>query len=246
MAKENLLLRSLINAPLVTKGSELLFADFDQNIIDIYNIFVELSQSSQVPAYDNAITYVQGKYVSSASQLWKMINPVPQINITPGTDPLTWLEVYASDMVQAPLIGGAKVYEFEKLIPSAQVLTMGVTDTPVEILPALGVGLAPQILGGSVTVNNVGGFPYDVNTDILIMPSTFDIVSNEANFSCNNILMATVVQSLPLRPIGVAYQDNRSELPTNTPIMAAVINGNPGSGNSDIIIKGTYTILDLN
>ena len=246
MSKEDILLRETVYAPLTTKGSEFLFTDLDANFITIFNQLVALSQSSQVPAYSAAITYSINEYVSYNSQLWRMINGVPQINVTPGTDPLTWLAVYASDLVQAPLINGAKIYEFEKLIPSPQVLTMGVTDTPVEIIPALGVGLAPQILGGSVTVQNVGGFPYDINTDVLIMPSSFDVVSNEANFTCNNILLSTVVQSLPFRPVGVAYQDNRSELPTNTNILAAVANGNPGSGNSDIIIKGTYKILDLN
>jgi hypothetical protein len=246
MSKEDILLRETVYPPLTTKGSEFIFTDLDGNFITIFNQLVALSQSSQVPAYSAAVTYKFGEYVSFNSQLWKMINGVPQINITPGTDPLTWLAVYASDLVQAPLIGGAKIYEFEVLIPSAQVLTMGVTDTPVEIIPALGVGLAPQILSGSVTVKNIGGFPYDINTDVLIMPSSFDVVSNESNFICNNVLQATVVQSLPLRSVGVAYQDFRSELPTNTNIIAAVKDGNPNGGVSDIIIKGTYTILDLN
>jgi len=246
MGKEDILLRELVNVPLTTKGSEFLFSDLDENFITIYNQFVALSQSSQVPAYDNAITYIQGKYVSFNSQLWKMINIIPQINITPGTDPLTWFAVYASDMVQAPLINGAKIYEFEKLILSADVLTMGVTDTLIEILPALGVGLAPQFLGGTVTVQNVGGFPYDINTSIHIAPANFDLAAGRRAFELINILQATTFQSMAFTPSVIAYSPAVDQLPTNTPIMAGVAGGNPSGGSSDILIKGTYKILDFN
>ena len=69
MSKEDILLRETVNPPLATKGSPLDFTELDANFITIYNQFVLLSQSSQVPAYDNAFTYIQGKYVSFNSQL---------------------------------------------------------------------------------------------------------------------------------------------------------------------------------
>ena len=246
MSKEDILLRSLINAPLTTKGTEFTFADLDGNWIELYNQLVSLSQSSFVDAYSAAITYVQNEAVMFSSQLWKMVNVAPQINITPGTNPAVWVKIYASDLVQAPLIDGAKIYEFSKTILSADVLTMGVTDTPIEIIPALGVGLAPQILGGSVTVNNVGGFPYATNTDIYIFPSTFDYVSDQRAFDVADVLQATIVQSLPFTPFVPIYSDSVDELPTNTNWQIAVKSGNPTGGSSDIIVKGTYKIIDLN
>ena len=246
MSKEDILLRETVNPPLATKGSPLDFTELDANFITIYNQFVLLSQSSQVPAYSPAIEYSINEYVSYSSQLWRMINGVPQTDVTPGTDPLTWIAVYASDMVQAPLINGAKIYEFEKLILSADVLTMGVTDTLIEILPALGVGLAPQFLGGTVTVQNVGGFPYDINTSIHIAPANFDLAAGRRAFELINILQATTFQSMAFTPSVIAYSPAVDQLPTNTPIMAGVAGGNPSGGSSDILIKGTYKILDFN
>jgi len=117
MAKEDILLRATTNAPLTTKGSALTFAEFDANWIEIYNALVSLSQSSNIPAYSASITYDDTllNYVSYSGQIWKMVNVTPQINVTPGTDPTTWLAVYATDIIgkSSDLINKIRKYKIK-------------------------------------------------------------------------------------------------------------------------------------
>ena len=102
MAKENLLLRSVSNPPLTTKGSALTLAEMDANWIEVYNALKELSQSSWIDAYDNAVNYYLNDYVMYDSQLWKCVDAGAVLNVTPGTDATKWQEVYASDLVDKP------------------------------------------------------------------------------------------------------------------------------------------------
>jgi hypothetical protein len=118
MAKEDIILRSTVNAPLTTKGSALTHAQFDANWIEIYNALVSLSQSSYVSAYDAAITYDDTilNYVTYSSQIWKMINATPQVNVTPGTDANTWVKVYATD-----LVGRTQLFSVKKTLTANEI-----------------------------------------------------------------------------------------------------------------------------
>lgn len=102
MAKEDLLLRSVSNPPLVTKGSELTLAEFDGNIVEIYNALVSLSQSSNIDAYDAALNYYLDDAVMEGSQLYKCIVTGPVLAVTPSTDPAKWAKIYATDLVDTP------------------------------------------------------------------------------------------------------------------------------------------------
>ena len=101
MAKEDILLRSVSNPPLTTKGSQLTSVELDGNWIEIYNALKELSQSSWIDAYDNAATYYMDDYVMYNSQLWKCVTASISA-VTPGTDATKWQEKYASDLVDKP------------------------------------------------------------------------------------------------------------------------------------------------
>lgn len=98
--KEDILLRLLTHLPLITKGSEITEAEYDNTLISIYESLVEASVSSYVPAYSAVITYddTTNNYSVFAGQIWKMINAAPQINITPGTDVSVWVRKYGSDL----------------------------------------------------------------------------------------------------------------------------------------------------
>lgn len=247
MSKGDILLRILNNPPLATKGSQLTSAEADANFVILYNALVSLSQSSHVDAYSAAITYENGEYVQYVNQLYRMIAATPQTNVTPGTVPAAavWLPVYASDLVQAP----TDLKPFKKTIPSAEVLTMGVGDTPVEIIPALGEGKSAQIVSGNGYVDfdtgSPGGVPYDANTTIYIYPNGMDVGGGDRIFELGDLLKASVPQAIPFRPRVPTYDDAVNELPPNTAIMAAVNGGNPGSGDSDIVIQGLYREIDF-
>ncbi|CAB4152559.1 hypothetical protein UFOVP606_16 [uncultured Caudovirales phage] len=97
---DNLILRSVINEPLVTKETELTWADLDNNIITIYNALNELYNSSSIPLYSNDIEYDSAinNYVIYNSRIYKFIALNPAIDVTPNTDAATWMLVFASDL----------------------------------------------------------------------------------------------------------------------------------------------------
>ncbi|NQY30542.1 MAG: hypothetical protein HRT69_13860 [Flavobacteriaceae bacterium] len=101
MAKEDFILRETIHLPLVTTGQEITFPQYDNNPITTYEELVSLSNSSGIEVYSAAVKYHKDfkKYATLSGQTWKMIHSTPQINVTPGTDPLVWSEVYPSDAI---------------------------------------------------------------------------------------------------------------------------------------------------
>jgi hypothetical protein len=152
MAKEDLLLRSVSNPPLVTKGSALTLAEFDGNIIEIYNALVSLSQSSNIDAYDNAVTYTLGDAVMYNGQLYKCI--VASVSaITPGTDPTKWEAIYATDLVQQP-----KIYKRYRAL-----VTQVGTSLPTVIELENEIGAISWLYGGVgyYTINSAGLFTLD-------------------------------------------------------------------------------------
>ena len=110
MAKEDFILRETVNAPLTTKGSALTWANVDANFIELYNQLVNLSQSSNVDAYDNSVKYddTYNNYVMYNNQLWKYINVTPSTGQTPS-EGAYWTAVYATDLVGKSL-GNYKEY----------------------------------------------------------------------------------------------------------------------------------------
>lgn len=155
MAKEDILLRDVINPPLVTKGSALTFAEFDGNMITLYNALVELSQSSNVPPYNNAENYYLNDYVLEGLQLYKCIVAGPIVNVTPSTTPGSWKKVYATDLVEPP----KKYLEY-----NASISQSGTSDPVVNYEDN---GFENSVLierdaVGSYTLNSVNAFT-DVN-----------------------------------------------------------------------------------
>tara|TARA_R110001632_G_scaffold42462_1_gene107526 strand:+ start:246 stop:872 length:627 start_codon:yes stop_codon:yes gene_type:complete len=102
MAKEDFTLRETVNAPLTTKGSTLTFAELDANFITAYNALVSLSQSSNIDAYDGAKSYYLNDAVQEGTQLYKCIVTGPITATTPSANPASWIEIYATDLVDAP------------------------------------------------------------------------------------------------------------------------------------------------
>jgi len=249
MAKEDILLRSVINPPLATKGSIETLAELDGNFVEIYNALVALSNSPNVPIYNNAITYSLGEYVSYNNQLYRFISGTPEVNITPGTPAaaLIWLAVYATDLVTPPQ---NDLVAFSKVITSAQVLNMSAAaGVPQEVIPALGAGKAPQIISASCQVlfdsaASPPSIPYATNVNVYLAPNTFDVASDARYFQAAKVLAGAADDyTFPFDPVVPIFDANISQLPANTPVMAYVGVDNPTAGDSDIIISGLYRLL---
>tara|TARA_R110002167_G_scaffold346302_1_gene556858 strand:+ start:566 stop:1300 length:735 start_codon:yes stop_codon:yes gene_type:complete len=244
MSKEDILLRETINPPLTTKGSQFLFSELDANWIEVYNQFVLLSQSSQVAAYSAAITYSTGEYVSYSSQLWKMVSGTPQINITPGTDPTVWIEVYASDLVQAPVIGGATILTKEVTITTAEILTLNGSTTIIELIPSPGAGKYIDLI--HITNNLVfNSVYYQGSTSLSLGYSTILSIPGTTLWQLSQGLGAEVTQIRPYILANTVYSSTNPYIVAADSVSVAAVGGSPTLGDSDIKINLVYQILDL-
>jgi hypothetical protein len=178
MAKEDIILRSTVNAPLTTKGSALTHAQFDANWIEIYNALVSLSQSSYVSAYNAAITYDDTilNYVTYSSQIWKMINATPQVNVTPGTDANTWVKVYATD-----LIGKSPFLYETKVTLTANQINSGFS-VPIQLITAKGAGFFIEPISGAVKFN-YGTIPFDATTAYIRTAVGTNVIATISNIN---------------------------------------------------------------
>lgn len=100
MNSDNLILRQTDYPPLVNKDDFLDNADFDSNMINIYDDLLALCLTNGVIAYDISTEYDDAviNYATYSGKLWKFVNAVPASNVTPGTNELYWLEVFPTEM----------------------------------------------------------------------------------------------------------------------------------------------------
>lgn len=100
MNSENLILRETEYAPLVNKDDFLDNTDFDSNMINIYDDFVALCVTNGVIAYSEGTEYDDSivNYATYDGKLWKFVNAVPSIGITPGTNESYWIEVFPTEL----------------------------------------------------------------------------------------------------------------------------------------------------
>lgn len=246
--KEDLLLRQETNAPLSTKGSSFTFKNMDDNFITIYNQLVSLSNSSNVDSYSASKEYssLTDKYVVYSGQLYECISSALITDVTPDSDSLKWQKVYASDLVQAP----NDVRKFRKVIAAADVLTLGITDTPIAVIEAQGANKVVILESMEYTVDFETGLPegtpYATNTTLIIYNSGIDVAAGESpNAQATSALAAEIQKTGNFAFNSMLPSATRNDNPANNAINVAVATGNPTAGDSDIIITGTYRIIDI-
>lgn len=100
MNSDNLILRQTDYPPLVNKDDFLDNADFDSNMINIYDDLVALCLTNGVIAYDVSTEYDDAviNYATYDGRLWKFVNAVPSVNVTPGTNEAYWIEVFPTEL----------------------------------------------------------------------------------------------------------------------------------------------------
>jgi hypothetical protein len=92
-------LRETNNPPLTNNNAPISGAQYDQNIINIYDDLVALNTGGDVDAYDNLKEYdnVTNQYVSYGSVVWQYINATATIGNTP-TEGAYWTQVPPSTL----------------------------------------------------------------------------------------------------------------------------------------------------
>lgn len=99
MNSDSLILRQTDNAPLTNKADLLSGADFDGNLIKIYNDLVSLASTLGVDAYDSGTTYddTVNPYATNDGRLYKWIN-VSSGSAQAPPNALYWSEVFPTIM----------------------------------------------------------------------------------------------------------------------------------------------------
>jgi hypothetical protein len=110
----NIILRQETYSPATTKGSELIFKELDDDIINLMKCIQAINNVIWVPVYNVALIYYQTQLVRHNSLLWEYIDATPSAGKTPGVD-AEWSGVsigravgytYKNNFVDGDLSGG--------------------------------------------------------------------------------------------------------------------------------------------
>lgn len=96
MALEDILLRITAHSPMIApKGSDLTYAELDNNFIILYDWIKAMGAGGNLSPYNAGTTYenTPPTYVSYSGNIWQFINGTPTSGITPGTNPAYWEQV---------------------------------------------------------------------------------------------------------------------------------------------------------
>lgn len=99
MNTDNLILRTATHAPLTTKGTYLVTADFDDNNINIYDDFVSLATSSEIADYNASTTYddTLEKYCTYNGRTYQYVNASHTMGNLP-TDTDFFVEIFPTEL----------------------------------------------------------------------------------------------------------------------------------------------------
>jgi hypothetical protein len=92
MALNDIILRSVSNPPLVTKGSALTFTELDDNFIEVYNYLLSLNNGGDLPLFDMGTTYSLGDIVKYGGKIYNYISGTPASGLNPVSYPANWAE----------------------------------------------------------------------------------------------------------------------------------------------------------
>jgi hypothetical protein len=127
------------------------------------------------------------------------------------------------------------VKEASLTIPSADVLTLN--STPIDIVPAQGVGTAIEVISASVKID-FNTTAYATNTVIMLITDT--ATSQQSNANIN----ATSNQIGKFRNTEVG-SPSLTQLIENKALNVFVDTGNPTAGDSDITVYVTYRVITI-
>jgi hypothetical protein len=95
MNSDNLILRQTDNLPLINKEDTLTSAEFDQNIIKIYNDLLANNYVSDTTlTFNSGTSYVTGEYATYNGRLW--VATTESTGVAPTIDSIEWNDIFPS------------------------------------------------------------------------------------------------------------------------------------------------------
>lgn len=253
------ILRDTSNPPLIDKGSELTYAEFDGNFVKQYNAIQSIVDGSNVTAYDPAATYdqystdVYEQYCGYGSRIWKATyngSPSSFTGQTPAEGSY-WTQVSLAQLLPNIMALSELAYETNArrgvcpaycakvTITSAQVLQLN--STPIEIVPAPGAGKAIDIISATakLTYNSI---PYATNTVLMVLNTSS--TQQQLSLAGASPFLASSSSKIG-KFFGTNFGNTLNQIVENEAIVVSVATGNPTAGDSDIVVYVYYHILDL-
>jgi len=137
----------------------------------------------------------------------------------------------------ADFSGLIEIRSFSVTIPSADVLTMNAS--PVELVPAQGAGLGIELICATGTIN-YNSVPYDTNTQMRILCQTG---SAQANFA--SLLLASSTQTRKALMATSPSDVGQGTIVANQPLQITVHNGEALNGDSSLVIRGLFRVIQV-
>jgi len=210
---DSVVLRSVSNPPLSTKGSDLTFTELDNHAVKLYDAVQAIVSGENVTAYDAGTTYdmfstdVNQQFASYNSRIWKAVyvgSPSTFSGQTPE-EGIYWEQVSLAQLMPNILkiaeIGNDTTSALVKLhsqnVNSADVLHLHSTPIAMTIARSSGENISPIFpIVGSVVFDSVA---YDTNTTLGLRfvgadepIATCDILGRTASGSANFVPVTSV------------------------------------------------------
>jgi len=95
MNSDNLILRQTENSPLINKNDVITSAEFDQNIIKIYNDLLANNYVSDTTlTFNSGTSYLTGEYATYNGRLW--VATTESTGVAPTIDSFEWNDIFPS------------------------------------------------------------------------------------------------------------------------------------------------------
>jgi len=200
------------------------------------DIYVIVDSSVPDAGWDGAAENDWVRYDSSADT-WFVLTPADGVDCYDKTAGA--LKTFDTEWT----IGGAnqpQVLEKTLTITTAQILLLNTT--PIEIVPAPGVGFAIEVVSWSVRALPDAGFvAYATNTNLQLITDT--AVDNQGTEG--RLLLSTVVRNLRGTIAGGGASTTNEQVIDNEGLNVSVATGDPTTGTFDIKVYLQYRIIKL-
>ena len=240
----SLIVRETVHPPLVTKGSELTYAEWDARTIAIFDAIQEITSGANVTAYNPATTYddsdpsIYLQYAGYDSKIWKAIGTFTGQTPAEG---IYWTRVALANVIPdvLGLVDAANNCECIKsaslTIASADVLTLNTT--PLTIVAAQGAGYAIEVISASVSIV-FNSAAYAANT-------TLTLLHSGASFeqAASTTLDATVTQIANF--VKGTPSDSQTQILSGVDLNVSARTGDPTTGDSDITVNVLYRLIPV-
>tara|TARA_R110000772_G_scaffold206584_1_gene317133 strand:+ start:1036 stop:1785 length:750 start_codon:yes stop_codon:yes gene_type:complete len=241
----SLIVRETVHPPLVTKGSELTYAEWDARTIAIFDAIQEITSGANVTAYNPATTYddsdpsIYLQYAGYDSKIWKAIGTFTGQTPAEG---IYWTRVALANVIPdvLRLVDAANncecLHSASLTIATADVLTLN----SVQQLFGLTIptGYSADLISATVSIV-FNTTPYATNTELEVA-----ILGANVPFFRMDCLGASVTTTRQLMKYAATGATD-VQITTASDIVVTTRTGDPTAGNSDIEVFVLYRLIPV-